>query len=207
MTCFHFSFILLFPKWQIIFIIIFILSIINLWIWLFYDILILLMIAISSKITIFWMIFYTFYALCFCGIEEYITWTLFLIYDKWFHWLCIYKTLWPFGFETFVWFVADIILVAFWHYIILCFIGQVIIGSNLFRWRIKLFLFIHFNLIIINILHHCQLDISFTIIINHHNITLSLNQFILMLMLIMIMSLMTKSSITIIMMMTIILYH
>ena len=207
MTCFHFSFILFFSEWQIILIIIFILSIINLWIWLFYDILILLMIAICAEITIFWMIFNTFYALCLSRVEEYITWTFFLIYYKWFHWLCIYKTLWPFGFETFVWFVADIILVTFWYYIILCFIGQVIICSYLFRWCIKLFLFIHFNLIIINIFHHRQLDISFTIIINHHDITLPLNQFILMLMLIMIMSLMAKSSTTIIMMMTIILYH
>jgi hypothetical protein len=137
-----------------------ILSIIDLWIWFFYDI------FLISKIIIFHMIliFDTFNTLSLGIIKEYFINTFFIIDNKWFHTLCINKALWSFTFNTFVTFVAYIRFIAFW-YIILSFIWEVIISTYLFWGSIKLLFFIILDLI--NIFHVIFNILSIFCVVRH----------------------------------------
>lgn len=139
LTSFHFPFVLLLPKGNLFILIISLRLIANLRIWLLCDVL--LIIIMRDRMV---LVLHTFYTLSLCRVKKYLIWTFFLIYCQGFHRLSIYKSLWTLTFEAFV---ADVILVTFWHDVIFGLIWKVIIRSYLFRRRVEFLLFVKLNLI------------------------------------------------------------
>lgn len=78
------------------------------------------------------VVFHALDTLGFGAVKEYFVHPFFLFDDQGFHGLSVNQALGTFRFEGLVAFVADVIFVAFGHYVILCLVGQVIVGPDFF---------------------------------------------------------------------------